>query len=1010
MTGGARGAVLIAIAVLGLRPAALAQDEAPAVEALAAALAAAKTDEERDALLETEPALVTLELRKALIEQGNTRRQQGEHAQALALYEWTRRLAERMGDRAGVASALSGIAGVAYYRADYATALEHYRQSLALAEAAGDRSIAAGALRTIGSIHYLQGDYLEALEYYEKAVALREALDDRRGLARLQVDIGSLHFRWGDLDRALDHYQRGLTMAEALDDTSTRTMALNSIGLVQSVRGDYDLALETHRKVLRLVEEAGGKDRHTIAYALDRMGVIYFHQGSYARALEQYSKSLALEEALGDTRGVAGTLLNVGAVHFMLGSHDLALEHFQKSLAMKEAIGDRRDAANALIGLGVIFRDQGDYAQALERFQKGLKLAEELGDKALIAYAQNQTGVAHHMQGSYGQALDHYRKSLALKEGLGEKRGIAEALKDIARVQCDQGDHGPALDTAERAVAVAAAIGLRETLWEAHTTAGKALRGLGRPVEARHAFDQAIATIEDLRAEVGGSEQARQRFFENKVSPYHAAVQILHAQGDDRAALAYAERAKSRVLLDVLQESGIRVTKAMTVPEQGEERRLKAALVSLNTQVTRESQRPRPDEARLDGLRSGLKTARLGYEAFQAALYAAHPSLRTQRGEARPVTLEEAAELVPDATTAVLEYVVTDDETYLFVLTKAREAAVVLRSHVLRVKRRDLAREVAAFRGQLAVRDQGFRPRASRLYDLLLMPARAELQGRQTVVIVPDGTLWELPFQALLDERGRYLVEGHAISYAPSLTVLREMAKMRNQEKGGGPGSRTLLAMGNPDLGKTAADRLRLVHRDERLDPLPEAEREVKTLGRIYGPAHSRVYVGAAAREDRMKAEGGRFGTLHLATHAILDDASPMYSQVVLAQAQGGAAEDGLLEAWEIMDLDLNADLVVLSACETGRGRVGDGEGVIGLTWALFVAGCPTTVVSQWKVASASTTRLMLDFHQNLRPRIKGSRPSAARALQKAAVAMLRGTDRRHPFYWAGFVVVGSAK
>ena len=141
---------------------------------------------------------------------------------------------------------------------------------------------------------------------------------------------------------------------------------------------------------------------------------------------------------------------------------------------------------------------------------------------------------------------------------------------------------------------------------------------------------------------------------------------------------------------------------------------------------------------------------------------------------------------------------------------------------------------------------------------------------------------------------------------------------------------------------------------------------------------------------------------LHLATHGILNDASPMYSHLVLSAEGGSGEEDGLLEAWEVIDLDLEADLAVLSACETGRGRVGAGEGMIGLSWAFFVAGCPTTVVSQWQVESASTTELMLAFHRNL---MKGE--SKAQALRSAALKLLGDRRYRHPFYWAGFVVIG---
>lgn len=191
------------------------------------------------------------------------------------------------------------------------------------------------------------------------------------------------------------------------------------------------------------------------------------------------------------------------------------------------------------------------------------------------------------------------------------------------------------------------------------------------------------------------------------------------------------------------------------------------------------------------------------------------------------------------------------------------------------------------------------------------------------------------------------------------------------------------------------------------LAPLPEAEREVKALAQLYG-ATSKVYIGPAAREERLKAEAGSYRILQLAAHALLNDASPMYSRVLLAQGVDGAKDDGMLEAWEMMNLDLSADLVVLSACETGRGRIAAGEGVIGITWALFVAGSPTAVVSLWKVESLTTTELMLAFHRNLLSARRAQSPtSKAEALQRAAIKMLRSKEYRHPFYWAPFSVVG---
>jgi CHAT domain-containing protein len=259
-----------------------------------------------------------------------------------------------------------------------------------------------------------------------------------------------------------------------------------------------------------------------------------------------------------------------------------------------------------------------------------------------------------------------------------------------------------------------------------------------------------------------------------------------------------------------------------------------------------------------------------------------------------------------------------------------------------------------------------------------------------------------LPFQALASGTNRFLIQDAAIAYAPSLTVLREMTKRR---KNFPTAPASLLALGNPLVGTETMKRAALTLRDGKLEPLPEAEQEVKALERLYGLSKSKVYIGAEAREDRVKSEASRARILHFATHGILNNASPMYSH--LALAEGGTGEDGLLEAWELMQLDLQAELVVLSACETARGRIGAGEGMIGLSWAMFIAGVPSIVVSQWKVESAGTRDLMVDFHRSL---IATKSKTKTEALRQAALKLMKNPETSHPFYWAGFVLVGDGR
>ena len=931
--------------------------EASTYDEIGAALAAAKSDQERAALLAEEKEFATAELARALINQGNRLYSQGEYTQAMASLRLAQSVAEKIGARTEIAR----------------------------------------ATHNLGNVHLSQGDYAQALERYRQGMAMYEALDDKAGIASMLNNIGNVHRLQSDYQQALDHFQKSLAIREALGNQAGVATALNNIGIVHDIQGNHAQALEYFQRSLRISEEI--RDKVGIARSLNNLGLAEHHLGDYARALEYFQRSLLMGESLGDKTGIPSRLVNIGLVHDVQGSYALALEYYQKSLALFESFGDKSGIARALNNIGGVHVEQGDYAQALERYQKSLALRESMGDKAGVAEAIFNIGIVHSRQGDYAQALERFQKSLAIYEVLGRKGLLAETLKSIGRTYGLQENYAKSLEYAERAATVARSIGESDTLWESLTLVHRAYRQLNRPVEARKALEEAITIIETLRYQVAGGVQAQQRFFQSKVSPYHAMIELLMREGRPTDALTFAEHAKARVLLDVLKTGRVNSAKAMTGQEQEQESKLRSELVSLNTQVTRASQQERPDQARLDELKSLREKARFKYEAFQTSLYAAHPELRAQRGDAPVVKGDEIAALLPNAGSALLEYLVTDEMTYLFAITKSAGLQV----YELPIKRDELIKQTESFRLQLAGRDLGFRASAGGLYQLLLKPAEAQLRGKTNLIIAPDDKLWDLPFQALLTQAGRYVIESSAVSYVPSLTVLREMKAQRNRRRAETTGT-AVLALGNPTIGKETIGRAAVTLRDEKLNPLPEAEKEVKALGQLYGNARSKIYIGAEAREDRLKAEAAQARILHFATHGVLNNASPMYSHLVLAQ--GDRNEDGLLEAWELTQMDLRADLVVLSACETARGRFGAGEGMIGLSWAMFVAGAPATVVSQWKVESASTRELMLGFHQRLMASSK-AKMTKAEALRQAALKLMKNPGASHPFYWAGFVLVG---
>jgi CHAT domain-containing protein/tetratricopeptide (TPR) repeat protein len=940
------------------------------VEDLAKTLVTAASEEEQERLLARKPDLMNNSLLTALKALADPLVQKGDYAQALRISQLAVRIAERIGDRVGLGNALNNLGGVYNRQNRTAQALECIQKSLVIFEDAGDKKGKAHSLHNIGHTYHNQRRFDLAVECYEKSLALSEEVGDRNLTAR----------------------------------------SLNRLGRAHSMLGRYDLSMELLQKSRTISEELN--DKESLETALGAIAVIYVQYGRYTEALEYFHKNLKIREEpgyVGNKRNLAVTFQNIGVVYRRQGDADQSLAYALKSLKLMEELADDFGIANLQNNIGYVYHTQGLYEQAMEWYQKSLRRYEELEHSGGVARVLNNIGDIYRLQGRHDQALDHQQKSLRIREERKNRTGICETLDSLAWLYQDLGRYAEMLEVSRRAASLAEEINAREELWRARDGAGRALRALGRPVEARESFLAAIATIESMRSEVAGGGQQQQSFLENRLSPWLGMIALLVSQKGYTEALTFAEKSKARVLLDALQAGRASLRGSLSPRERQTEEEQRHRLVSLNIQFTSELQRDNPDQARMNELKAKVEKARLEYEALETSLYVAHPELKVHRGEASIIKAEELGGLLPGATTALLEYVVADDQTYLFTITKAiGQAEADVQVYTIPIRRTELAKQTESFRAQLAGRDLGFRASARKLYDLLLKPAQALLSGKNSLVIAPDDKLWELPFQALLTGDGRFVIEKSAISYVPSLTVLREMKAKRNRRQGETAGH-ALLALGNPAIGKETIERARLALRDEKLDPLPEAEKEVKAIGQLYGGARSKVYIGAEAREDRLKAEATQARVLHFATHGILNNASPMYSH--LALAQGDKNEDGLLEAWELMRLDLRADLAVLSACETARGRFGAGEGMVGLSWAMFIAGVPAIVVSQWKVESASTRDLMLGFHRQLRaPATAKAKMTKAEALRRAALKLMKNPETGHPFYWAGFVLVGDGK
>jgi CHAT domain-containing protein/Tfp pilus assembly protein PilF len=923
---------------------------------------------------------------KALIELA-----EASHAESLERLSVAYRLAERAGRCAGsdplVGAALNGLSNILLERGDLNAALAVAEESVGIHERVHDDVGLAEAWNRAGNAHGWRNDTPAALDAFHHALDLSTNAQDRLGQARAWNNLATVHKSQGELETALDYLAQALRVFEDLDDSSRAAVVTNNIALVYFLRGEYATALDFNRRGLEFNRIAGTQIR--IAASFDSAGNIYRALGAYRLALQSFRQALTIRTSAGDRLGVMETTHNIGLVHFSQGDYQLAIDAYKHGLQLNRVWGihDRTFITEALRNIGAAAWRLGERERAAANFRESLAIAREKGLRWNEGELLHDLGLMALAEGRLPDASRLFDAALDLRRKIGDQAGIMETLASLAAARVADGQNEAALALAQQALQNATAHDQPELSWDAQTLVGIAQRRLHRPDEARKALTNAVRSIEQLSTQVTGSENLRQQFFETKLSPYHELIGLLVEQHASGEALELAERSKARVLTQLLRRTPIDEDATLSAGEKRERARWRDRLFAANRDIESERAIETIDTNRLIALESARHAAREGLAALDASLAAGHPELATVRGDVGPLQLADASRILADGTTAIVEYAVADQQLFAFVLT-FDGVRVAVDGVTIAITRPELATRAQRFRERISSRDFGVLDDARTLYELLIAPIGRRLAGKTRIIVVPDGPLWNVPFQALRGPDG-YLIEAAAVSYAPSIAVLREIQRLPRPT-----GPRTLLAMGKSNFGPLSPSAL---------EPLPEAETQVRLIRELYGPNRSVGFVGGEATETQFKASASHYAVLHLATHSVLDEVSPLYSHLVLSSDRRNADDDGRLEAWEIMRMKLTAEVVVLAACDTGRGRIAPGEGVIGTMWALFAAGARSMVVSQFRVESKSATAMLVAFHR----RLAVERGPKSAQLQAAALELLRTPRFAHPYYWAGFILVG---
>jgi CHAT domain-containing protein len=835
-----------------------------------------------------------------------------------------------------------GVLAANQSRYDDAVILLHLLERVA--SLLNDPAAQASAVSFEGVLHRLlpSRDYPLSLALAYRSVALAEESSDPDAIARASLRAGRTLYTLGRHDEALPWNQRAFSLRDEVEEDSVISLAAGSIAQIYSDRGDHHAA-----KYYAAIAQATAKDDFGRAGAEMNLGGEYIGQGDCRLAIPHLQRSIDFSRKA----GFDGVTMAAG----VLAQCDLALGQGEEAF---------RITSEALVTLGP------------DPDPDGAALFLVLRSRYFIN------------KGLLGRAEADLLEALRLSRAVGNPRAEIGPLTELASLRLRQRRYREARALGEQAASRAEGFEPDSLL-----VVARAERHIGRRNSAYRVLRRLIDTTEEEAAAFHSDERRRQSFFESRAGAYVELADMLVQDGRFDEALVVAERGRGRLLLDVLQGGKLLQYAALTAAERAQEAALEHRISVLNMQSA-------ASPANEEKVAQPLLEARRQLEDYRADLCSKYPRL-VEHPIPAPLSLHDTSALLPDSTAAFVEYFVTESRLVIFVVT--RGGAHPLHVHTIPLSRERLENETGALLDALAKRNLRFRDRARRLYDLILAPAAAELSGVKTLAIIPDGPLWQLPFESLVMPDGRFLIERRACFYAPSISVYREMIRHGRPRPSG-----AFLAFANPSLRRgDLAVEAKL--RSSEGGPLPDAEREVERIARFFRDG-KRLYVGPEALESRVKAESGAYDVLHFATHGVLDDNNPMYSHLLLAASPGDSSEDGFLETWELMRLDLHAELAVLSACDTARGTVHAGEGLIGMSWALFVAGCSSTVVTQWKVPSSAAADLMIDFyHQWLHP---GTRSwfAKAEALRQARLHLLRDGKHRDPFYWSGYVLVGSGR
>ncbi len=840
-----------------------------------------------------------------------------------------------------------------------AAALNSWQQALTIYREIKDRSGEGQALGNLGFAYVFLKDYSQALNYLQQWLTITQETQNRQSEILALGNLGTVYISLEDYPQAISYFQQALTISKEINSRQTAEFSLVNLGTAYFFLRDYPQAIKYQQQALTLAQEL--KNRQQEGEAYNHLGMTYFALGDYTKTIEYQQQYLNISQELKNRQGEGKALGNLGNAYFAIGDYLQAIEYQQKWLAIAQEIKDSPSEVKALAGLGNAYISIQKYREAIKYHQQSLAIAQEIKDRQSEAKALGSLGLIAFSLGYYPEAIRYEQEWLIIAREIKDRQSEGRALGSLGLAAFALGDYSQAIDYQQQSLAIARATKNPQDEGEALNNLGLTFYKSGNFATAEKHLLDGIKVYESLRDGLGANDN-KISLIEKQATAYRTLQQVLIAQNQPDAALEVAERGRARAFIELV-----------------------ANRLSGNSKQPMAISLPQIAEIK-------------------------------QIAQAQNATLVEYS--------IVYDYFKVDNtqdwyESDLYIWVVKPTGEVIFRQVDLKPlwqkKKTSLSELVFFNRSSMGVRGLPLRSIAveplspeelqklqgsesenlHQLHQVLIQPVADLLptDPQEPVIFIPQGSLFLVPFPALQDADGKYLIEKHTVLTAPSIQVLALTRQQRQKIESRQGQKKEFLVVGNPTMPKIKTDG----GKDEiQLPPLPGAEAEAKAIAPLL---NTQALTGNQATKLAILPLMPKAQIIHLATHGLLDDVRGIGSAIALAPS---AQDSGLLTAEEILDLKLNAELVVLSACDTGRGKI-TGDGVVGLSRSLITAGVPSVLVSLWSVDDNSTKELMTEFYSQI-----NQRPNKAQALRAAMLTTMK--KHPQPKYWAAFTLIGEAE